>query len=162
MNELIYLTSAEEIRLNADKIFTLHGYHNVLGFRHISWNEKRVEIALTLQPHHLNLGGVIHGGVLAALLDIACAQAGTFCPYKDRIRKSITLSLTTTFTGQCNQGEIRVIGTLRASGTKIYNSSGEVFDDKGNLLAMGEGTFRLRSGSEKAEGVPKTERIAST
>ena len=152
MNNLIKLNSSEEIRKDADHILTSHGYHAMLGFRHISWSEKRVEIALTLQPHHLNIGGVIHGGVLSALIDIVCAQAGTFCPYKNRIRKAITLSLTTTFTGQCNQGEIRVIGTLRASGTKIYNSSGEIFDEQGKLLAMGEGTFRLRSGSEKAEG----------
>jgi len=153
MNRLIKLNTVEEIRLNADKIFTTHGYHAMLGFRHISWDEKRVELSLTLQQHHLNLGGVIHGGVLTALLDIACAQAGTFCPYKNRIRKAITLSLTSTFTGQCNQGEIRAIGTLRAAGTKIYNSCGEIFDEQGKLLAMGEGTFRLRSGSEETEGV---------
>ena len=153
MNDLIKLNSTEAIRKNADIILTSHGYHAMLGFHHISWDEKRVEIALIIKPHHLNLGGVIHGGVLTALLDIVCAQAGTFCPFQNRLRKAITLSLTTTFTGQCNQGEIRVVGTLRASGRRVYNSSGEVFDEQGKLLAMAEGTFRLRSGSENIEGV---------
>lgn len=96
MDKLIKLNSAEDIKKDAEKRLTSHGYHAMLGLRLISWEEKRVEIGLTVQAKHLNLGGVIHGGVLSSLLDIACAQAGTFCPYGNRIRKSITLSLATT------------------------------------------------------------------
>lgn len=131
----------------------LPGFHNLLGYRQVSWEENEAVIELELAPHHLNLGGVIHGGVLTSLLDIALAEAGTYCPYPDRMRKAITLSLTTTFTGQCSGGTIRVTGRKRAGGTRIFNSSGEVHDDQGNLLAIAEGTFRIRSGSETAEGV---------
>lgn len=132
----------------------LPGFHNLLGYRQVSWEENEAVIALDLQPKHLNLGGVIHGGVLTSLLDIAMAEAGTYCPYPGRMRKAITLSLTTTFTGQCSGGMIRVTGRKRAGGTRIFNSTGEVHDEQGNLLAIAEGTFRIRSGSEKPEGVP--------
>jgi len=40
---------------------------------------------------------------------------------------------------------IRAVGTRRAGGTRIYNSTMEVFDEKDTLLALGEATFRLRS-----------------
>lgn len=132
----------------------LPGFHNLLGYRQVSWEEDEAVIELELAPRHLNLGGVIHGGVLTSLLDIVLAQAGTYCPYPGRMRKAITLSLTTTFTGQCSGGVIRVTGRKRAGGTRIFNSTGEVHDDQGNLLAIGEGTFRIRSGSDKPEGVP--------
>ena len=132
----------------------LPGFHSLLGYRQASWEENEAVIELELRPRHLNLGGVIHGGVLTSLLDIALAQAGTYCPYPGRMRKAITLSLTTTFTGQCSEGTIRVTGRKRAGGTRIFNSTGEVHDDKGNLLAIAEGTFRIRSGSDKPEGVP--------
>lgn len=132
----------------------LHGFHNLLGYRQVSWLENEAIIELALRPEHLNLGGVIHGGVLTSLLDIAMAEAGTYCPYPGRIRKAITLSLTTTFTGQCSGGVIRVTGRKRAGGSRIFNSTGEVHDDQGNLLAIAEGTFRLRSGCESPEGVP--------
>jgi len=132
----------------------LPGFHNLLGYRQVSWEEEEAVISLELQPRHLNLGGVIHGGVLTSLLDIAMAEAGTYCPYPGRMRKAITLSLTTTFTGQCSGGVIRVTGRKRAGGTRIFNSTGEVHDEQGNLLAIAEGTFRIRSGSEKPEGVP--------
>lgn len=111
-------------------------------------------LELELRQYHLNLGGVIHGGVLTSLLDIACAQAGLYCPYPGRARRAVTLSLTTTFTGQASSGVIQVIGTLRSQGRRIFNSSGEVLDSEGKLLAMGEGTFRMRSGSEHPQGVP--------
>lgn len=137
-----------------DDVRKLPGFHSVLGYRQSSWEEGRMVIELTVDQRHLNLGGVIHGGVLTSLLDVACAAAGTYCPHPGRIRRAITLSLTTTFTGQCSGGVIRVVGTKRAGGTRIFNSSGEVFDEDGRLLAFGEGTFRIRSGSEKPEGVP--------
>ncbi|KEF29977.1 MAG: PaaI family thioesterase [Gammaproteobacteria bacterium] len=143
---------------NQDNLFVdgpdLPGFHNLLGYRQVSWEQDEAVIQLELEPRHLNLGGVIHGGVLTSLLDIALAQAGTHCPYPGRMRKAITLSLTTTFTGQCSEGTIRVTARKRAGGTRIFNSTGEVHDDKGNLLAIGEGTFRIRSGSDKPEGVP--------
>lgn len=132
----------------------LPGFHSLLGYRQVSWQENEAVVELELAPQHLNLGGVIHGGVLTSLLDIAMAEAGTYCPFPGRMRKAITLSMTTTFTGQCSGGTIRVTGRKRAGGTRIFNSTGEVHDDQGNLLAIAEGTFRIRSGSEKPEGVP--------
>ena len=110
----------------------LPGFHSLLGYRQASWEENEAVIELELRPGHLNLGGVIHGGVLTSLLDIAMAQAGTYCPYPGRMRKAITLSLTTTFTGQCSDGVIRVTGRKRAGGSRIFNSTGEVHDDQGN------------------------------
>ena len=132
----------------------LPGFHNLLGYRQVAWEDGRAVIELEIQPQHLNLAGVIHGGVLTSLLDVALAEAGTYCPYPGRMRKAITLSLTTTFTGQCTGGVIQVTGIKRAGGRRIFNSTGEVRDQNGNLLAIAEGTFRLRSGSENPEGMP--------
>lgn len=89
-----------------------------------------------------------------SLLDVAMAQSGTYCPYPGRVRKALTLSMTTTFTGQCSGGVIRVTGRKRAGGARIFNCTGEVHDEEGNLLAIAEGTFRIRSGSQNPEGEP--------
>lgn len=132
----------------------LTGFHEVLGYRQVSWTEQEAVIELEIAPRHLNLAGVIHGGVLTSLLDIVLAEAGCHCPYPGRIRRAVTLTLTTTFTGQCSGGVIRATGVRRAGGRRIFNSTGEIRDAQGNLLAIGEGTFRLRSGSESPEGVP--------
>lgn len=126
------------------------GFPGIVGLRFLAWEEGKVEIGLLLEAKHLNLGGSVHGGVLATLLDIAGACAGTYSADPAVMRKALTLSMTTSFTGQCSEGEIRAVGTLRRAGRKIYFSSMEIFDDEDNLIAMGEGTFRYRSESVQA------------
>lgn len=130
------------------------GFPGLIGFEFLEWEEGRVVLGLNVEERHLNLHGAIHGGVLATLLDVAGACPGTYCPYPDRIRKALTLSMTTTFTGQAGIGPIRAIGTKRAGGSRIYNSSVDIVDENGRLLAFGEGTFRLRTGCEDPYGVP--------
>lgn len=121
------------------------GYHKVLDYQHYDWGLGFSTLKMQVLPKHLNMAGVIHGGVLTGLLDIACAQSGIYFPDEQVVRRSVTLSLTTTFTGQCSGGVITATGKVRARGRKIYNASGEIKDEQGNLLAFGEGTFRYRS-----------------
>lgn len=127
------------------------GFHDVLGHRQLEWEDGRAVLELDIRPYHLNIAGVLHGGVLSSLLDIACAQAGLYCAEPGQVRKAITLSLTTSYTGQTSSGRIRVIGTMRSRGRRIFFSSGEVLDSDGRLLAMAEGTFRVRSGAATGE-----------
>lgn len=124
------------------------GFHELIGYHLVTHREGKAVIELAIQPRHLNRAGVIHGGVFMALLDIVLAEAGLYCDDPQRVRRALTLSLSTTFTGQCSSGVIRAIGVKRAGGRRIFNSSGEIRDHDENLLAIGEGTFRLRSGSE--------------
>lgn len=131
-----------------------HGFPALLGLEFLEWEEGRVVVGMRVDDRHLNLGGRVHGGVLATLLDVAGACAGTFCPYPDRIRKALTLSMTTTFTGQAGPGYIRATGIKRAGGSRIFNSTVEVHGEDDTLLMLGEGTFRLRGGSEDPRGVP--------
>ncbi|BBO26589.1 hypothetical protein AltI4_09770 [Alteromonas sp. I4] len=121
------------------------GYHAMLNYQHRDWGKGFSTVTLQIEPKHLNLAGVLHGGVLSGLLDIVCAQSGIYFPDEQVIRRSVTLSLTTTFTGQCSEGGITACGKVRAQGRRIYSASGEVKDAQGNLLAFGEGTFRYRS-----------------
>ncbi|ASK33580.1 phenylacetic acid degradation-related protein [Alcanivorax sp. N3-2A] len=132
------------------------GFPALIGFEFLEWRDGHVMLGLQVQDRHLNLHGAIHGGVLATLLDIAGACPGTFCPYPGRIRKALTLSMTTTFTGQARGGYIRAIGTRRAGGSRIYNTSVDIVDETDRLLAFGEGTFRLRSGCDDPRGIPAT------
>lgn len=152
MDPLAHQAPTAELPISGGK--DLPGFHQVLGYRQVSWTEDEAVIELDVQACHLNMAGVLHGGVMTALLDVVLAEAGTYCPYPGRVRKAITLVLNTTFTGQCSGGVIRAIGRRRAGGSRIFNSSGEIRDSEDRLLAIGEATFRLRSGSEQPEGVP--------
>lgn len=130
----------------------LMGYHELLGMHVVEWQEGRTVIELTIEPKHLNRSGNVHGGVLASMLDSALSLAGLHCDVPGNIRRGMTLSLTTTFVGPARQGVLRATGILRGGGQKTYMTSGEIVDETGNLVAMGEGSFRRRSGSESSQG----------
>lgn len=141
-------TSATEQRLKNNAFF------DFMGFKLAEWQNDCVVLTLEIAPHHLNLHGTLHGGVITAMIDNACAMAGCYCPNSGHIRKAITLSLTTSFTGRATSGTIRAIGRKRSGGRRIYVSTTEIIDENGNLIAVGEATNRYANGSEHLEGVP--------
>ncbi|PWV57759.1 uncharacterized protein (TIGR00369 family) [Plasticicumulans acidivorans] len=135
-----------------EKLLPDSGFRQLLGFELTQWSADQAVVELDIGPQHLNLAGVLHGGVLTALIDVACGFAGCWSADPQRPRRCVTLSLTTSFTAQASGGRIRAVGRKRAGGRRIFAASCEVFDAGGQLLAFGEGTLRYRSGSEEAAG----------
>jgi uncharacterized protein (TIGR00369 family) len=99
----------------------------------------------------------VHGGVLATLIDVACALAGLYSAVPGRVRKAVTLSLNTGFTGQVSAGTLRASGRVRAGGRAIFFSSTEVSDGEGRVIAHGEAVNRYRRGSEDPDGMTADE-----
>ena len=131
------------------------GLQTLMGYRLVEWRENHAVLELQIEPKHLNRTGVIHGGVLAILLDTLLGYAGCWCPHPGRYRSAVTLSLTTAFTGQANAGLVKAFGRKGPGGTRIYVCTGEVVDEAGRTLATAQGTFRYRTGSEQPKGVPR-------
>jgi len=130
------------------------GFQRTMRYRLTEWEPDRAVLELEILPRHLNRARVVHGGVLATLLDTVGGFAGTYCTVPGNKRGAVTLSLTTTFMSQATAGTLRAVGKLRGGGRKIFMVTCEVFDDQDKLVAIGEGTYRYRSGSEDPEGVP--------
>ena len=130
-------------------------FNDLLGLRISQWSEGRAVVEIDLDNRHLNRSGVLHGGVLTTLIDAACGFAGCYCALPGRVRKALTLSLTTSFTGQARSGTIRAVASKRAGGRKIFVATAEVTNDSGDIIGLGEGTYRYRSGSEDESGVPE-------
>jgi uncharacterized protein (TIGR00369 family) len=131
------------------------GFQALLGYRIVEWSEGLAVAELAVGPQHLNRSGFLHGGVLTALIDTVCGYAGCYCAVRGRVRRAMTLSLTTNFTGRVDGGVLKAVGRKQSGGSRIYYSIGEVFDGDGLLVAVGQGTFRYRTGSESETGVPR-------
>ncbi|WP_346798310.1 PaaI family thioesterase [Halomonas sp. Bachu 37] len=142
-------------RHGAETSQSLMGYHELLGMQVVEWTQEFVVIELNIADKHLNRSGIVHGGVLTSMLDSALSLAGLYCSTPGHVRKGMTLSLTTTFVSPARHGVLRATGTVRGGGAKTFMSSGEVRDEAGNLVALAEGAFRRRSGSETQQGVPE-------
>ncbi len=130
-----------------------NGFQELMGYRLTNWREDLAILELPLGAQHLNRSGVIHGGVLMSLLDTACGYAGCFCPQPGRVRRAMTLSLTTNFVAQVKGGILTASGRKRPGGGRIFFCDGEIRDESGTAVAVGVATFRYRQGSEHISGV---------
>ena len=96
---------------------------------------------LELGPQHLNMRGVVHGGVLTALLDSALGAA---------VVASIppewwcaTTSLSTQFLAGTGEGRVTAAARVVHRGARVAFASGEVRDAKDRLVATAHGTWHL-------------------
>lgn len=130
------------------------GFFNLLGVKLLKWEPDYALLELEIGPQHLNRAKTLHGGVITTLVDLACGCSGCYCAVPGHIRQAVTVSLTTSFTGRASAGIVRVVGRKRGGGRRIFAASAEVTDAVGEIIAVGEGSYRYGSGSEDPAGQP--------
>ena len=130
------------------------GFRDLVGYRLVDWRDGHARLELPLDARHLNRSGVIHGGVMTTMMDAAGGYAGTWCAVPGNVRRCVTVSMDAKFLGQARNGRIFATAERRGGGQRIFFSRIEVTDEAGALLAMGDGVYRLRRGSEALEGIP--------
>ena len=130
-------------------------FQNLLGYRLALWAPDHAVIEYDVDAGHLNRSGVLHGGVLITLLDTAAGYAGCHCAEPGRIRRTLTLSLTTNFVASVTRGRLSIEGRRTGGGRTIFFAAAEARDDAGRLLAGAVGTFRYIGGSGDAAGMPR-------
>lgn len=133
------------------KIFK--GLMNTLGGRMTAWGPDHATIEIEVTDKVRNGIDVVHGGVMAALIDTAGAHAGIFCSEPGRIRQAMTVSLNVNLVGNIGEGVLIAKARVRKAGKTIFVSSCDVEDEEGNLLATGEVVGRYGRGSHVAEGI---------
>lgn len=120
------------------------GFNKALGCRLVEWSEAHAVLEATARPDLLNRSDILHGGVVATLIDAAGGFAGAYTGEFSSGRLVLTLSLTTSFIGQASNGVVRAIARKRGGGRRIFASTIEVTDATGQIIAVGEGTYRYR------------------
>ena len=92
------------------------GFGALVGYRLAVWGPDHAEPELHPEPRHLNRSHVPHGGVIATLIDTACGFAGCCSAEPGKIRRAVTLALTTSFLGQAEAGTTLAAKARRTGG----------------------------------------------
>lgn len=106
----------------------------------VSSEKGRATWRLTVAEQHLRTHGILHGGVVATLLDTAMGRAvSTLC--RDD-QSAVTAQLNVNFIRPSWTGEtLMITGEVQHSGRQTAVTRGEIRTAAGVLVATGTGTF---------------------
>ncbi|CAH1217708.1 hypothetical protein PAECIP111893_04295 [Paenibacillus plantiphilus] len=128
--------SGSLMRLGEDAKSTFWGF---VGCEAVRAEKGKAVICLEVQPHHLNLFGLVHGGVIATLIDnamgLVVVQA---CPDE----KTVTAQMNINYLKSESKGVVTCEAELIHRSHRTLTLQSSVFGDDGELLAWGSGSFR--------------------
>jgi uncharacterized protein (TIGR00369 family) len=101
----------------------------------------RVTIGWEARAEHLNLQGLVHGGVLATLLDTAMGLA--LRSALDPGRRHVTIEMGVHYLRPAHPGRLRAHGRVVRIGREIAFAEAEVVDAQDRPLARATGTFSV-------------------
>jgi len=123
---------------------SLSGYSQLIEYRLTRGDTGYAEVSLTVGPQHLNRLGVLHGGVMATLIDSATGFAVAFAESPDRLKPAVTLTLNTQFLGPAVLGDNLVAVAKRIGGGKtIAYATAEVRRSDGVVVGRGDAVYRF-------------------
>jgi uncharacterized protein (TIGR00369 family) len=117
-----------------------HPFHELVGLTVELAEGGRSRTRLAVEEHHLREGGIVHGGVLATLLDVAIGVAArSLAPDGPDL---VTIQLNVHFVRATRAGEVLVAsGEVLHPGRRTVVARGEIRTVAGDLVALGTGTL---------------------
>lgn len=125
-----------------------------LGIRLVEWRQDYAKAEMPNDPAYANRHGIPHGGMLMTLMDSVGGYCGCWCPYPGRLRRAMTLSMTTNFIGIAEGGLLVAEGRRLGGGRSLFFAEMQIFDAKGQLAGRASGTYRYRKASQSPYGEP--------
>ena len=99
------------------------------------------EVIMEVPPTVLQLYGTAHGGAIAGLMDSAIAVAVNYELPPDKGAATIELKLN--YLRPIKGGTVRAQGQVISRGKIIVVGEGRIWDEDGELAAIGTATFRV-------------------
>lgn len=120
-----------------------------LGFETASPERGRTEVTFEVQPQHINIVGLVHGGLYMTVLDSLMGHAAWTCLEDPRIPIA-TSSMTTHFLESVHAGSLTGVGRVVAELGNYMLAEAELRDEGGRLIATAEAIFtRIRPQGRK-------------
>lgn len=128
-------------------------YPHHLGMSLISISTDQAEVKLNTGQCHLQPFGIVHGGVLATLIDTATFWSAFMRLPEDAGLVNIDLKLN--YLKSISNGLMTAQGCCIRAGRSINYAEASVTDEKGNLLAHGTSTLLVLPGKGIQVGAKK-------
>ena len=125
------------------------GFHTWAGMDVVEASPGEVTVAMDVLDRHLNLQGLVHGGMLAILADTACGLSIRSAMEPGRLH--VTTDLDIHYLAPARPGRLLGHGRAVKVGRSLAFAEASVEDADGRLLARAQSRFSV-SGREPSEG----------
>lgn len=115
-----------------------------LGIKPTGFVDDQYVLELEVAPQHLNIGGIVHGGVICSLMDTALARSFFMALPEERL-VAATLEMKINFLGSAKEGSLTAYGRVVNTTRRTAYVEGYIENDSGKLLAKGTATMMLFS-----------------
>ena len=115
----------------------LNGCHDLIDLYYVSVGPGEVELEIPVSASHLNTAGVVHGGIIANLADSAIGMA-----MRSLNKSGVTTNLSVNFLKSATRGDVlKATGIARHDGRKMFFGEAKIYNQRGDLLAIAQGSF---------------------
>lgn len=114
----------------------LGGFNLAMGLRIVSATADQVVGAWSVEPHHHQPYGLVHGGVYAAFIESTCS-IGCALDARERGQSVVGLENHTSLLRAVREGTLTCTATPVAKGRRSQVWEASVRDDSGRLVASG-------------------------
>lgn len=128
----------------AEDAYSHHGpFQDMVGYTLGTDAQGGICARLPIRPEHLNLHGVLHGGVLLTLLDAIGGRV--LKAADDRIQSAVTINLSADFIQPVSSGTLYATGKADKVGKTIAYVSVKIMLDgpDGEIVARGHSSWRV-------------------
>jgi uncharacterized protein (TIGR00369 family) len=117
-------------------------FHSWAGIQVVDARSGSVTVSMTVTEQHVNLQGLVHGGMLAVLADTACGLSIRSAIEPGRLH--ITSDLDIHFLAPARPGVLSGRGRAVKIGRSLAFAEASIEDADGKLLARAQSRFSVR------------------
>lgn len=104
-----------------------------LGFQYERIDENRIKVTLPIQPLYVNSVGVVHGGIISSLADVA--MCNVIAANEDGTQRVVTTDLTVTFLKGAKGEYLIAHAHVFKQGRTLTHAECSIYDDQEKLVA---------------------------
>jgi len=117
-------------------------FHSWAGIEVVEARSGSVTVSMTVTDRHVNLQGLVHGGMLAILADTACGLSIRSALEPGRLH--VTADLDIHFLAPAKPGMLIGRGKAIKVGRSLAFAEASIEDSEGRLLAKAQSRFSVR------------------
>ncbi|CAH2714836.1 hypothetical protein BACCIP111895_02012 [Neobacillus rhizosphaerae] len=115
-------------------MFIKQAFDDFLNLEYTRIDINQIKVTLPIVPLYLNSLGVVHGGIIATLADVAF---GNLLPItnKECIQEVVTLDINITYLEPATGEYLVAVASPERIGRTIIHGECKIYDDKNNIVA---------------------------